>query len=258
LFIHYGEPHEFSPSEIKMLSLFANKAALAIQNARQREDLETTEKVAWAGITFSTLAHRITQKSAAIRNTVWGLRRQLDTAPGTKERLDSIDENAQYLNTLAKEVVKESFDERLQTVDFNQLLRNEIPRWHGDDDKVSIDLDPTAAYVLGDPTRLAVVIEFLTTNAVRAMRKTPERGLVVKSTVHEQHVEVTMTNTGAIPEHVRPLLFQQPIPTEDGMGIGLLIVHYVLRRYGGNIELLPSPPGTSSFSLSLPIHQGQF
>ena len=71
LFVHQHECHDFSENEKQMISLFANQAALAIQNAQQREEA-MTEIVAWTGIQFASLGHRITQKVYAIRNIVYG------------------------------------------------------------------------------------------------------------------------------------------------------------------------------------------
>lgn len=256
LFVHQHEEHQFSENEAQMLSLFANQAALAIQNSRQQEDLEITEKVAWAGITFSTLAHRITQRSATIRNVVWGLRKQWGAEPAATERLDRIDDNTKQLNNLAREVVREAFDEQPESINLNQLIRLNIRQWYDEQDHVTVELDPKEPAVYGDPERLAFVIEILTTNAVRAMRRTPERALTVRSEVKEQRVEITMTNTGAIPERIQASLFKEPIITEEGMGIGLLVVRYILRRYQGDIEFVPPLPGEDAarFVFWLPLH----
>ena len=45
LFVHYNKPHIFSDNEVHMLSLYANQAALALENARQREQIQMTEAV---------------------------------------------------------------------------------------------------------------------------------------------------------------------------------------------------------------------
>jgi K+-sensing histidine kinase KdpD len=63
LFVHYSKPHEFSKSEINMLSLFANQAALAIENRRLLDELKTQYRLRARQealkITSRMVAHRL-------------------------------------------------------------------------------------------------------------------------------------------------------------------------------------------------------
>lgn len=54
LFVLHDKPHDFSDSEIKMLSLFANQAAMAIKNKRLRDQIQDALR-----LTSRMVAHRL-------------------------------------------------------------------------------------------------------------------------------------------------------------------------------------------------------
>lgn len=260
LFVHHDKPHVFSDNEIEMLSLFANQAALAIENARQREELTMTKAVAWMGIVFTSLAHRITQKAGAIRNTVYGLRQMIKDNPKALEWLDDIDSYAQTVKDIPSKDLLPYHDES-EDVDLNVILRLEIPTWCKSEDNLIPDfhgLTDENTTVHADPKWLAIALELLTMNSIRAMKGLHYKVLKVNSQVRGRRVVVEITNTGGeIPGEVRDLLFKQPIQRRgsEGSGVGLLIVRTIIRRYGGDIELLHSNPEETTFSFWLPLHQ---
>jgi GAF domain-containing protein len=259
LFVHYDKPHAFSENEIEMLSLFANQAALAIENTRQGEELTMTKAVAWMGIVFASLAHRISQKTGAIRNTVWGLRRSLQDRPDVLAQLERIDEYAQTMREIPGRALL-PFEDQAVPLDLNDLLRQEIPRWCKPEEEITLDLDGLAAgelCVRADPKWLSVVLETLAANAMRAMRTTPRKKLSVCSQVRGRRVVVEMTDTGQeIPQDVLDHLFKEPIPKDQGVegsGVGLLIARTIMRRYGGELELLRTGPEGTTFIFWLPL-----
>lgn len=258
LFVHHDKPHTFSDNEIEMLSLYANQAALAIENAAQREELTMTKAVAWMGIVFSSLAHRIAQKTGAIRNTVWRLRQSLHDQPSVLERLDRIDEAALSISQIPGRALL-PHEDQVEPVELNDLIRNEILRWCRSEDGIKLGFDgltPEPTTVSADPKWLAVVLEMLTQNAMQAMRHSTTKELVVNSEIRGQRVVVEMTNVGAeIPDPVRKQLFKAPIPRDqgfEGSGVGLLIARTIMRRYGGDLQLLRTDQQGTTFSFWLP------
>lgn len=261
LFVHHNKLHAFSGNEIEMLSLFANQAALAIENARQREELTMTKAVAWMGIVFTSLAHRITQKSAAIRNTVGGIRRLLQKKPEITERLDRIEKYARTVAEIPGRALL-PYQDHVESLDLNILLRQEITEWcRSENDLVYnfIGLTNDNTTIHADPEWLKVVLEILTMNAIRATESSPHRKLSVKSQIRGQRVVTEITNTGKmIPKKLQKLLFKKPIPREqgaEGSGVGLLIARTIIHRYGGDIELLRTSQEETTFSFWLPLHK---
>lgn len=260
LFVHYNKPHDFSDNEINMLSLFANQAALAIENSRQREELTMTKAVAWMGLVFSNVAHGITQKAGAIRNTVWGLRQTLAKDPDIEDRLNRIDEYAQSVREIPGRALL-PFQDQAGPLDLNAVLQSEIPRWCHPEDNVLIEFKElsTAPTVNADAKWLAIVLEVTTTNAVRAMRSLSQKKLSVLSEIRGRRVVVEISNSGQeIPIEIRERLFKEPIPKSqgaEGSGVGLLIARTILRHYGGDIELLRTGREGTTFSLWLPLYR---
>ena len=260
LFVHQREVHEFSENETQMLSLFANQAALAIQNARQREELAMNEAVAWTGIVFSSLAHRITQNASAISYSVYGLRQSLQDQRNLLHKLRQIEDNVEQILEIPATVTNLSFYDHPETFEFDPWLRGEIERWcppeYGIQKNYTAQSDGSNK-VFADPVRLAVVIEILITNAVKAMTYSENRALNVCSKLQHRYITVEIENSGEIPDHVREKLFKGPIPKthgQEGIGIGLLIARYTMRRYGGDLELVPNAQkGVTKFRLRLPL-----
>jgi GAF domain-containing protein len=261
LFVHYKKPHKFTENEIEMLSLFVNQAALAIDNARQREELTMTKAVAWMGLVNTNLAHRITQEAGAIRNTVFGLRQKLIDDPEGMEWLDDIDKYAQTVREIPGRALIPFHDQAIP-VDLNANLSHEIAQWCRSEDALVPDfggLTNNDTTIMVDPKWLGIVLEMLTVNAIRAMKGTPNKKLSIHSNIRGRRVVVEMTNTGKmIPKKVCNLLFKEPIPRAEGAegsGVGLLIARTIIRRYGGDIELLRTGPKETTFSFWLPLHR---
>lgn len=258
LFVHYAKPHSFSENEIHMLSLFANQAALAIENARQREELQLTESVVWSGIAISTLAHSITQKIGAIDNVVWGLRKLLQELPPALERLERIADSVR----IAKEILgkaRTGFSHKIALLDLNTILLEQIPRWLPPADGIVFDRSGLSANnlpVYADPNWLNFVLEILINNASRAMRSAEHKQLTVSSTVRNGYAVVEISNTGdVIPAAVQANLFKKRITSvfgHEGSGIGLLHARVIMRRYKGDVELVQSNAQATKFALRLP------
>jgi GAF domain-containing protein len=257
LFVYYGEKHDFSKREIRILSLFANQTALAIQNAKQSERLKITASVVWMGIGFSTMAHRITQKTSAIKDAVYYLRRVLGDRGDIVERLSQIDLYAEALAGIPRAALL-PLVEIPEPVDLSIILKQEIPRWCLGAAVVPdlMGLADGEILVNVDQKRLAFLLEILTTNAVRAMKDSALKMLRVSSVVRGGRVRVIMSDTGRpIPEEVRKILFKEPVPKPpgaEGTGVGLLIARSIVNSYGGEIDVLDTNPTETVFYFDLP------
>ncbi len=259
LFVHYARPHNFSDNEIHMLSLFANQAALAIENARQREDLQLSEAVVWSGIAISTLAHSITQKIGAIDNVVWGLRKMLQNMQPALERLERIAESVR----IAKEILSKArtgFSHKVTLLDLNTTLVEQIPQWLPSTEGILFDasgLTKEPLWVYADPNWLNFVLEILLNNASRAMRSAVQKQLIVTSSLRNGHVVVEISNNGeAIPAEIQTQLFKKRITKvmgNESSGIGLLHARVIMRRYKGDVELVTSDAAWTKFALRLPL-----
>jgi len=162
LFVHYDEPHAFTDNEIRMLSLFANQTALAIENAQQRDRLAMTDTVVWMGITFSSLAHKISQIVGQMNNAEHGLRRALNKAEGTTqyafETLDEIHECVSAIGEIPQRSLLPAAQD--ETIHLNEVLLKEIPRWCEASNitpEFTGDAGPVA--VTADRYRLAFLLE---------------------------------------------------------------------------------------------------
>jgi GAF domain-containing protein len=257
LFVHYEEPHRFSEHEIRVFSVYANQTALAIQNAQQLRKLSATATVAWMGIGFSNIAHRITQKVGAMQNTLEALEDDI-ASPAALERIGRIKKYAAEVLEVPRSALLPSNEAAV--IDLNALLRQEAPMhctasWAPHPDFAGLAAHPVE--VLADSRWLKIVIRTLTDNAVRAMEYASERKLAVETRVLGDEVEVRFTNSGKpVPDEVQKTLFQKPVPRSsgaEGTGVGLIIAQSIVNSYGGEIWLVESVPGRTTIAFNLPL-----
>ena len=108
--------------------------------------------------------------------------------------------------------------------------------------------------VLGDAVALEASFLHLIRNAAQA---SPGGVLSVQTEADERQVLVRFEDDGpGVPAEIRSRIFDPFFTTRrvgEGLGLGLTLVHFVARDHGGSIVLEPSPPGSTTFVLRLPL-----
>jgi len=121
--------------------------------------------------------------------------------------------------------------------------------------KVVKDIEPKAR-ILGFPGQVDQVLMNLLTNAAQAMG---EKGGTISVTALNQDARVLLTvadDGSGIPKDVLPHIFDPFFTTKDvgeGSGLGLSIVHGIIERHGGHIDVESEPGQGTKFSISFPL-----
>lgn len=116
-----------------------------------------------------------------------------------------------------------------------------------------VDTDPKVSEILADEGQMKQVFMNLFKNAGEAM---PEGGTLTLRTHGEgQMLRVEISDTGCgIPPKNQERLFQEFSTTKErGYGLGLHIVHTIVKRHGGEIAVDSTVDEGTTFILHLPI-----
>jgi signal transduction histidine kinase len=121
------------------------------------------------------------------------------------------------------------------------------------DVELVIDADPDVPEILADEGQMKQIFMNLIKNAGEAM---PDGGTLTVHTRREGQmlrIEVSDTGCGISPEN-QQRLFREFFTTKDrGYGLGLHIVHTIVKRHGGTIEVDSKVGEGTTFTLHLPI-----
>jgi signal transduction histidine kinase/CheY-like chemotaxis protein len=147
-----------------------------------------------------------------------------------------------------------------------KLLRSSMPATI----EIHENVDPDTGIIFADPTQIHQVVMNLFTNAFHAMEESGGKLEIVLKEVklerddigNEPGVEpgefirltVSDSGTGIAPE-IRDNIFDPYFTTKDkgrGTGMGLAIVHGIVRSYGGFINVESEPGKGSTFDVYLP------
>jgi len=167
-------------------------------------------------------------------------------------RQDNIDPKAIRLQTVAKEVLKLIRASFPSTIEIHQNIESDCPP------------------VLADPTQIHQIIMNLTTNAFHAMeenggvlnvtlaqKKVNDRGIDLFTQFRQDHyVCLTVSDTGkGMETEVRNRIFDPYFTTKakgKGTGLGLSVVHGIVERHKGFIEVESQPGSGTTFNIFLP------
>lgn len=125
---------------------------------------------------------------------------------------------------------------------------------------VRLETPPVPVLVLGDPTQISQIAMNLATNAAAAM---PGGGIL---TVHlgvdaaKDQVILVVEDTGeGMSAEVLSRIFEPYFSTRiggRGTGLGLAVVHSIVKRHAGTIRCESWPGSGTRFSIRLPLHHG--
>jgi GAF domain-containing protein/ActR/RegA family two-component response regulator len=264
----------FTREEIEICTIFAAQVAVAIEKARQYEQLKQSREtiaamtaVAWMGIVSGTWRHNLGNNVTIIEDLVKLIRKDLSrrgSPEKIKDRLKEIEEITGDLQDLPMYPL--SAEEDVESVPINQLLEDRIRQLEKKERYKEIHFSyrfeiEHAASVRASPEWLRRVIDILIDNAANAMEEAKDKKILFVTRQVNNGVEIALTDSGkGIPESIRSRLFQETFRKkkgEKGSGIGLFLARIIIQTYHGALTLGSTGPQGTTMVIWLPLENNE-
>ncbi|MCL7487768.1 MAG: PAS domain S-box protein [Desulfobulbaceae bacterium] len=241
--------------------------------------LQQAQKMESIGTLAAGIAHDFNNILSPIYGYVELAQLKVRDNPELSEYLNEVRSAAHRAKDLVKQILTFSRQdsEKFSPVEVHviikealKLLRSTIPSTI----EIKQEIEPKCGYVLANPTQIHQVLMNLCTNAYHAMR---ESGGVLGVTLKQVSIsagdfvrninlrpgpylmlEVSDTGTGMNKETLARI-FEPYFTTKaqgEGTGMGLSVVHGIIKSHGGNITVYSEPGRGSTFRVYLPIMEG--
>ena len=245
----------FTPDDVELLQLVAERVALAIERARLHEEMVTLDQLK---LNFVAIAsHELRTPATAVYGVLATLVERGDSLPDDlRETLLRIGyEQGERLRVLLEDLLDLSrldaaaIDVAPKPVVLHTLVEGLALKAVPPGTVVELNVAPDLAAV-ADPTVIDRVLSNLLINAVRH-GKPP---ITVSAERRDRHVRIAVEDCGeGVPPELRPRLFERFARGEDaaGSGLGLAIARAYARAHGGDLVYDPRDRG-ARFELLLP------
>ena len=261
----------FRPTEVRLLSVLANRAALALENHLYQRELISSERMAALGAMAGMLAHDFRNPMTVVRGHAEMLledglrletvRSQAELIVRMVDRLDRMTAEILDFARAGGRVVRRRLPLRQFFGDLADDLEKELP---GVSIVRTLDLPEEAAGAL-DEDKIRRAIGNLTSNARDVMGGRGVVHLAVRLAPPAEAgaperllIEVADEGPGVPPE-IRATLFEPFVTArkKGGTGLGLAVARRFVEDHGGTIELVADPPAGgptgARFRLLLPL-----
>jgi PAS domain S-box-containing protein len=275
-------PRRWSPAEQDLMTLLADQAAVAIENARLYEEARGNLSQVQASNRQLEDLDRLRQQY--LRNVSHEFRTPLTVIKGYTDHLmqsgvpddrafreilrilgESSDRLIELVDTLLEvsRVEQSSAQEtlRIQPLDLRDVVMGSIGDFQAAAGRkqviLSVDL-PDALALEGDLGLLQQVVRKLVDNAVKYSRGGGR--VEIRGHAEDKHIvlHVEDVGIGIAPEHL-PRIFEKFYTVDGGLdrraggaGVGLYLVREVVRLHGGTVDAQSRPGQGSRFSVRLP------
>jgi two-component system, OmpR family, sensor histidine kinase KdpD len=264
-----SRPPRLGEAERRVLSAFANQAALAVERDRQQEEraqaraLAETDRLRTA--LLNSVSHDLRTPLSSIKASASSLLDPtVDWSPGQRrEFLETIDQETDRLTRLVHNLLDMSrieagaLDPRLVETALADVTGPVVRLARSKSSQpIMVDLPDDLPAVLVDPVRLDQVLTNLLDNAHRYAGGQP---VTVEGRAVDGRVELRVVDHGpGIPEAERERVFDQFYRLRhngrtppDGTGMGLAISKGIVEALGGTIRVEATPGGGATFVVGL-------
>lgn len=244
----------------------SNRHILAIcpdmtERRRLQDQLIQSEKMAAIGQLAAGIAHEIRNPLAIITNALYDLSELIDADnPEVREDLEIAREEMARVQAIINNLLEFSRGSttEIEEVDINELLHKtlQLMNKYLQDSRVTVVTEfGNIGPCIANTNALRQIFINLMTNAVQAM---PEGGELRVRTARRSDrrlmLEFSDTGVGIPEEHLKDIFcpFFTTKEPGQGTGLGLSVVHSVLKRYKGNISVRSQVNRGTTFTIELP------
>jgi signal transduction histidine kinase len=275
----HRQPRKFQASELKIVEMFAERAAIALDNyalyERERRfhqtleaevDLRTQqlrdaqaqlipkERLAAIGEFSASIVHEIRSPLTTIGGVLRHLQK-IALPELSKERLGLALEETDRLERLMSEILQFARPNNLQLrlVDLESLVAQTVEEFQTSGQQVSYTSIGSARAVQADPDKLKQVFINIGRNACEAVHQND----LIAWGIHwssEMRVEITVNNGGepidaeALMHLTEPFFSTKP----TGTGLGLSIVKNIVEAHQGKLTIASTPDSGTTVTIHLP------
>jgi signal transduction histidine kinase len=234
------------------------------QNARAREALRRSEKLAVTGRLAASIAHEINNPLEAVSNLLF-LMRENQQPETIRQYLGAAEQELARVGEITKQTLR-FYREPSQPVetDLAAVLHSVLTLYRSHLMSAGIEVKHKllvpSAMVLSSPGELRQVIANIVGNAIDAMRTGGHLHVRIAGEMNDHRVRLTIADTGSgIPADILPTIFEPFVTSkgETGTGLGLWITKEIIQKNGWSIRVRSSRnQGRSGtvFSILIPDH----
>ncbi len=249
-FVTAESGRRYAAPELALAEDLARRAAVAIDNARLRAELEEANRA--KDVFLATLAHELRNPLAPIWNGLSIIRRAAADPQRIGQVAGIIERQVGQLSRLVDDLLDVSrigrgkIELKQEPVSLVQVVGAAVemsrPHIEAARHALSITYPDEPAELMGDPARLAQVFSNLLNNAAKYTRHGGRIAVLVEVDGDSLRVRVRDNGTGIAPEmlgRVFGLFTQVEHPSErhqGGLGIGLALVDGLVRLHGGRVQ----------------------
>ncbi len=266
----------FMTEERNLIEGIAKNLSDAIELKNAEKQLVQSQKMEAIGTLAGGIAHDFNNILAAIIGYAEMAKDDCQPESSVAEDLDKVLEGGNRAKDLVQQILAFSRQDEMERFPMQpasvvneaiKMLRPSLPTTI----EINQDITTATGLILADPTRLHQILMNLCTNAFHAMEETggkldislKEVTLSTEDLVHELNVEagtfvqLSVRDSGpGIATEIRNNIFNPYFTTKKtgkGTGMGLAIVHGIVKSYGGFISLYSEQGVGTAFHIFIPV-----
>ncbi len=272
--------HPITEEDIHFLSMFANQAGLAIENASLYRNLEEVhqelketqtllihlEKMVALGEMSTSIAHEIKNPLTSIGGFARRLDRTVPEGSQEKKYSETIIKEVSRLERVLDDLLKYTREESLifKELDLRDVLEESLSTVTEQilSERIQLvkEFGEEVPKVIGDRHQLRQGFLNLIHNACQAMKENGTLSVRVhsfsKNGSSYVRVEVENTGKGVDPKNLHNIFNPFYSTKESSLGLGLPIVHRIITSHRGQIEVDNRPGNGVNFIITLPACVG--
>ena len=260
-----AEERRLLDSVAREIALIIERRQAEVEQARLQDQLRHADRLATIGKLAAGVAHELNEPLTGILGFAELLKELPDMPPQAASDLARIESSALH----AREVVRKlllfarQITPKRGSVCVNRLVQEVVAFFQArlveQSITVQTQLGGSLPDILADESQIRQIIMNLCINAIHAMEKGGQLTIATQDRGEEVVLSVRDTGPG-IPEDIKDKIFLPFFTTKDvdvGTGLGLSVVHGIVKSHRGRIKAVSEAGKGAEFKVYLPVKREQ-